>query len=119
MLGAEAEPAQGAGWLDPRRGLVCRPCLERYDAALYRTVFSPPSWDAVCENCGESMNGEQEDEPHAEEPQHWFAEAPRPRTEADAVDWAADHRCVPIVEIVPPGLRARPVHTIHPIGDLL
>jgi hypothetical protein len=39
LLRVEADPREGAGWLDPRKPGTCQPCLHRYDPKLYVEIF--------------------------------------------------------------------------------
>ncbi|WP_240777732.1 hypothetical protein [Nonomuraea basaltis] len=78
-----SEPQEGAGWLGPRNGDVCRSCLKRYGY---------PEWDAYCETCGEYAD-EDDDEP-------------RPFTEEDAKRWQDEHQCTPSVQLIPPKPRS-------------
>lgn len=40
LLRIHPEPQPGAGWLDPRQGPVCPPCLHRHDPKLHAELFS-------------------------------------------------------------------------------
>lgn len=39
LLRVEPFPHEGAGWLDPRTGDVCEPCLFDRDPALHAEIF--------------------------------------------------------------------------------
>lgn len=79
LLAVESEPREGAGWLDPRQGDVCGPCVKRYGI---------PSWDVICDTCNASMSDEWGDAVAL--------------YEDDAQLWKAEHRCEPSVRIIPP-----------------
>ncbi|MEV0993449.1 hypothetical protein [Nonomuraea sp. NPDC050202] len=40
LLRVEPNPREGAGWLDPRTGDVCLPCLREKAPDLYDALFS-------------------------------------------------------------------------------
>lgn len=88
LLQLVSEPREGSGWLDPRRGEVCRDCLHRYDPALHKEIFEPPMWDAECSTCDASMQEKR------------YGDGPF--DESDAKAWDLDHRCEPSVRIIPP-----------------
>ncbi|WP_433516465.1 hypothetical protein ACQP2T_13385 [Nonomuraea sp. CA-143628] len=39
LLDVEADPREGAGWLDPRQPGTCPTCLYRHDPTLYAEIF--------------------------------------------------------------------------------
>jgi hypothetical protein len=39
LLDVEADPREGAGWLDPRKPGTCEVCLHRHDPELYAEIF--------------------------------------------------------------------------------
>jgi hypothetical protein len=39
LLKVEPTPREGAGWLDPRTGDTCEPCLRNHDPELYAALY--------------------------------------------------------------------------------
>lgn len=89
LLAIQPTPAEGSGWLVPRRGQVCDPCL-RADGY--------PFWNATCHTCKGSLA----DEKAGDDTVSYFT------TREEATRWRREHRCEPHVSLIPPEPAAPP-----------
>lgn len=45
LLDVDADPREGAGWLDPHQPGTCQACLYRHDPKLYADIFGDDEGD--------------------------------------------------------------------------